>query len=208
MTTRPAIGGTCCRSTGCTRFRRDLGPASASAPCSTTGRSPSSAGFTTGAPESVTFTTTDNFDFTGGGDAGRVSVRPGCDPILPRGERSHERWFNTSCFIRPSGRGDEGNSSRVHYFGPGSNTWDLTLTKERQARRLARSAVSRGVLQPVQPSDVADRELGGAVRPGRQPDQRRVRNRHAGRIAANRAARLAVRCSETTSALHWYIRVR
>jgi hypothetical protein len=87
------------------------------------------AGFTTGAPESVTFTTTDNFDFTGGGDAGRVSVVPGCDPILSRGERSHARWFNTSCFIRPSGRGDEGNSSRVHYFGPGSNTWDLTLTK-------------------------------------------------------------------------------
>jgi len=47
----------------------------------------------------------------------------------PRRERSHQRWFNTSCFIRPSGRGDEGNSSRVHYFGPGSNTWDLTLTK-------------------------------------------------------------------------------
>ena len=87
------------------------------------------AGFTTGAPETVTFTTTDNFDFTGGGDAGRISVTPGCDPILPRGERSHERWFNTSCFIRPAGRGDEGNSSRVHYFGPGLNTWDLTLVK-------------------------------------------------------------------------------
>jgi hypothetical protein len=87
------------------------------------------AGFTTGAPETVTFTTTDNFDFTGGGDPGRISVTPGCDPILPRDERSHERWFNTSCFVRPSGRGDEGNSSRVHYFGPGSQTWDLTLTK-------------------------------------------------------------------------------
>ena len=87
------------------------------------------AGFTTGAPETVTFTTTDNFDFTGGGDAGRISIKPGCDPILPRGERTHQRWFDTSCFIRPSGRGDEGNSSRVHYFGPGSNTWDLTLTK-------------------------------------------------------------------------------
>ena len=87
------------------------------------------AGFTTGAPESVTFTTTDNFDFTGGGDAGRISITPGCDPILPRGERTHQRWFNTSCFTRPSGRGDEGNSSRIHYFGPGSNTWDLTLTK-------------------------------------------------------------------------------
>ncbi len=80
-------------------------------------------------PESVTFTTTDNFDFTGGGDAGRISIKPGCDPILPRSERTHERWFNTSCFVRPSGRGDEGNSSRIHYFGPGSNTWDLTLTK-------------------------------------------------------------------------------
>jgi len=56
-------------------------------------------------------------------------VTPGCDPILPRSERTHQRWFNTSCFIRPSGRGDQGNSGRIHYFGPGSNTWDLTLTK-------------------------------------------------------------------------------
>ncbi len=87
------------------------------------------AGFTTGTPESVSFTTTDNFDFTGGGDGGRVSVTPGCNPILSRGERSSARWFNTSCFIRPSGRGDEGNSSRVHFFGPGSQTWDLTLTR-------------------------------------------------------------------------------
>jgi hypothetical protein len=87
------------------------------------------AGFTTGAPETVTFTTTDNFDFTGGGDAGRVSIRPGCDPILPRGQRSHARWFDTSCFVRPSGRGDEGNSSRVHFFGPGAQSWDLSLTK-------------------------------------------------------------------------------
>ena len=87
------------------------------------------AGFSTGGPESVGFSTTDNFDFTGGGDGGRISVTPGCNPILPRSERSHNRWFNTSCFIRPSGRGDEGNSSRVHYFGPGSQNWDLTLTK-------------------------------------------------------------------------------
>jgi hypothetical protein len=44
-------------------------------------------------PETVTFTTTDNFDFTGGGDAGRISVTPGCDPILPRDERFHQRWL-------------------------------------------------------------------------------------------------------------------
>ena len=73
-TTHPATGGTCCRSTGSTRFRRRPGPPACSAPLLDNWQVAVVAGFTTGAPESVTFTTTDNFDFTGGGDAGRVSV--------------------------------------------------------------------------------------------------------------------------------------
>jgi hypothetical protein len=87
------------------------------------------AGFQTGTPQEVTFSTTDNFDFTGGGDGGRIVVISGCDPRLDRGERSHDRWFNTSCFARPSGRGDEGSPRRVHFHGPGSQNWDLTMTK-------------------------------------------------------------------------------
>ena len=70
----------------------------------------------------------------------------------------------------------------------------------RQARRLAGSAVPRRVLQLVQSPDVAERELGGAVRPGRQPDQRRVRHRHAGRIAADHPAGTAVRVLRRASA--------
>jgi hypothetical protein len=87
------------------------------------------AGFQTGTPQTVNFTTTDNFDFTGGGDGGSVVVLPGCNPTLPRGERTHERWFNTACFARPSGRGDEGTHPNSHFYGPGSQSWDLTMTK-------------------------------------------------------------------------------
>ena len=127
------------------------------------------------------------------GTPGGSASHPDAIPFFPEASGTHERWFNTSCFVRPSGRGDEGNSSRIHYFGPGSNTWDLTLTKGVKLGGSRQAATSRGVLQPVQPPDVAERELGGAVRPGRQPDQRRVRDRHAGRIAADRATGPAVR---------------
>jgi hypothetical protein len=92
------------------------------------------AGFQTGTPLTVSFTTTDNCDFTGGGDGGAVVVIPGCGPALGRGERSHDRWFNTSCFARPSGRGDEGTHPNSHFYGPGSQNWDLTMTKSIQLR--------------------------------------------------------------------------
>ena len=87
------------------------------------------AGFQTGTPQTVGFSTTDNFDFTGGGDGGSVVVVPGCNPELPRGERSRTRWFNTSCFARPAGRGDEGTHPNSHFYGPGAQNWDLTMTK-------------------------------------------------------------------------------
>ena len=87
------------------------------------------AGFQTGIRETVNFTTTDNFDFTGGGDGGAIVVVPDCDPTLEASERTHERWFDTSCFARPAGRGDEGSHPNSHFYGPGSQTWDLTLTK-------------------------------------------------------------------------------
>jgi len=54
-----------------------------------------------GTPTTVTYTTTDagGTDTMGGGDPVRVSMVSGCDPTLSRGERSEERWFDTSCFI-------------------------------------------------------------------------------------------------------------
>jgi hypothetical protein len=87
--------------------------------------------FATGIPRefgtsATPFTTVDGADITGGGDNGRVLLT--CDPNLPRGERTPERWFNTACVARP-GRGDFGNASRLPIRGPGINNWDLTVFK-------------------------------------------------------------------------------
>ncbi len=47
---------------------------------------------------------------------------------LPRGERTDQRWFNTSVFQRPRGRGDIGNNCIGAYFlGPGFNNHDWSL---------------------------------------------------------------------------------
>jgi len=82
--------------------------------------------FRSGTPSTVTFTTTDSADITGGGDGSRIRVT--CDPNLPRGERSFTRWFDTSCFARPP-VGDEGNGGRAVIRLPGSNSTDLSFTK-------------------------------------------------------------------------------
>jgi hypothetical protein len=95
--------------------------------------------FATGAPASITFTTTDNFDFTGGGERCGNSDGPfpniAGDPKLPRGERSIDRWFNTDAFRRPSGRGDRGNvCSNDHIVMPGFSNHDLSLFKDFQMK--------------------------------------------------------------------------
>ena len=58
--------------------------------------------YASGLPQGINFSTTDNADITGGGDAGRVNMR--ANPILSRGQRSVDKWFNTDAFDRP-GRG-------------------------------------------------------------------------------------------------------
>lgn len=83
--------------------------------------------FGTGRPAGVTFSTSDSADILGGGDPG--TVRLTCDPKLSRGDRTQERWFDTSCFARPA-RGDEGNASRRAQIRlPGTASTDLNFTK-------------------------------------------------------------------------------
>src|SRR5260221_8567806 len=77
--------------------------------------------------DNVDLSTTDSFDFTGGNEGARV-VMTG-DPILARGQRSPDRWFDTSVFARPSGRGDFGNEGRAVFQLPGINNWNLSLFK-------------------------------------------------------------------------------
>jgi hypothetical protein len=84
--------------------------------------------FASGFPQNVTFTTTDNFDFTGGGDGGSIVMTGSA--LLPHGQRKSDRWFNTSVFKRPSGRGDIGsNFTNYKYRGPGFNNFDISIFK-------------------------------------------------------------------------------
>ena len=96
--------------------------------------------FVTGDWAPVILTTSDNFDFTGGdfgngGDAGgglRI-VRPDmtCDPMAHTGDPL-TGWFDTSCFKRPSGRGDYGDAPRNVVRRPGIVNWNLALFKNFQ----------------------------------------------------------------------------
>jgi len=83
-----------------------------------------------GTPTLVGWTTTDagGTDTMGGGDPVRITVASGCNPILPRGERTENRYFNTSCFVRTA-RGQWGTDQPV-VRQPGNQNLDLSLSKD------------------------------------------------------------------------------
>ena len=83
--------------------------------------------FATGLPNGINLSTTDNADITGGGDGVRVN-RIG-KVQLGHGERTGDRWFNTSAFARPA-QGDFGDAPKVVFRGPGMNNWDVALLKD------------------------------------------------------------------------------
>jgi hypothetical protein len=86
--------------------------------------------FASGFPYNVTFTTTDNFDFSGGGEVCGTGIVQTGSAALSRGERSIERWFDTSVFQRPRGPGDIGNNcNNAKFTGPGFNNHDISLFK-------------------------------------------------------------------------------
>jgi hypothetical protein len=81
----------------------------------------------------LTFQTGNPFTPSVSGDVANVgdnSSRPDriADGILPRGERSASRWFDTTAFVRPA-TGTYGNSGQSIIYGPGVNNLDLTFTK-------------------------------------------------------------------------------
>lgn len=88
--------------------------------------------FASGTPTGVGFSTTDEADIAGGGDGTRIAVTG--DPRLSSGERTIERWFDTSVFARPEHgevppRSELGNQRRDIIRNPGWHNWDLTLFK-------------------------------------------------------------------------------
>ena len=91
--------------------------------------------FASGVPSGISLTTTDGADITGGGDGVRVLVLD--RPVLPRGQRSFYRWFNTLAFGRPP-VGSFGNAAATVFRGPGINNWDLTINKNIPVRSESR----------------------------------------------------------------------
>jgi len=51
-----------------------------------------------------------------------------CDGVLPSGERTRQRWFDTRCFVLPAFR-TYGNSGSQIWDGPGTKNVDLSLNK-------------------------------------------------------------------------------
>ncbi len=85
------------------------------------------ASFVSGNPMSVGYGTTTAVDTTGTPTQGaRINVLS--NPILPKGERSFDRYFNTEVFRMPA-VGTFGNAARTVIRGPGMNNWDIALFK-------------------------------------------------------------------------------
>jgi hypothetical protein len=86
--------------------------------------------FATGQLSNVTFSTSDNFDFSGGGEVCGTGIVQTGNATLPRGERGVDNWFNTGVFQRPSGRGDIGNNCHNGKFKqPGFHNHDMSIRK-------------------------------------------------------------------------------
>jgi len=80
-----------------------------------------------GAPLGVGFSQVVATDITGSPtDGARIVVL--ANPVLPRGERTFERFFNTEVFAVPAA-GTIGNAARTVILSPGINNWDLTAYK-------------------------------------------------------------------------------
>jgi hypothetical protein len=92
--------------------------------------------FASGLPSGVGFTTTDSANITGGGDFSRIVVTGKAQ--LPHGDRTLERWFNTSVVARPA-KNDYGNAPKDIFRLPGMNNWDITMFKRFPIRSEERS---------------------------------------------------------------------
>jgi hypothetical protein len=85
------------------------------------------ASFVSGNPISVGYGTTTAVDITGTPTQGaRIVVLD--NPILPKSERTFNRYFDTSVFRMPA-VGTVGNAARTVIRGPGVNNWDIALFK-------------------------------------------------------------------------------
>jgi hypothetical protein len=83
--------------------------------------------FVSGRPSGIGWSTTYAVDVTGTpSDSARVVVTS--NPVLPKGERTFFRNFRTDVFRAPS-VGTIGNAARNLVRQPGTNNWDISVTK-------------------------------------------------------------------------------
>lgn len=84
------------------------------------------ASFISGEPGSASCGTTTGINITGGGDGYRCIITG--NAVLPKGDRTFNRYFNTSVFAMPT-VGTIGNQWTSSFYGPGVNDWDISLMK-------------------------------------------------------------------------------
>lgn len=84
------------------------------------------ASFISGSPSGIGLSTTTGLDIPGGGDGSRTLVLG--KAIIPNGDRSLLRYFDTSVFAMPA-IGTPGNAPRDVVRGPGTNNFDMTIFK-------------------------------------------------------------------------------
>ncbi|MBI4902964.1 MAG: TonB-dependent receptor [Acidobacteria bacterium] len=66
-------------------------------------------------------------EWTGSGEGARVNVTG--DPVLPKDQRTFDRWFNTAAITMPA-KGTFGNAGVNILRNPGIHNWDLAITKK------------------------------------------------------------------------------
>ena len=79
----------------------------------------------TGTPTGIGLATSDNFDFSGGGDGTRVNLT---GPVSYVKDRNSLQWVDQNFVARPT-RGEYGNIGKTAFRLPGIHNWDMTLFK-------------------------------------------------------------------------------
>ena len=86
--------------------------------------------FASGRPYGVSYSVLNGVNITGGGDYNRAVMV--ASPNLSFGERTRNRFFNTSAFAMPPqivGSVAPGNAPQDNIHGPGRNNFDMTFSK-------------------------------------------------------------------------------
>ena len=91
--------------------------------------------FVSGAPLGIGYSNVTAVDITGSTHGSRIVVLE--NPVLPKSERTFERFFRTDVFRVPA-VGTIGNSAKTLIRGPGINNWDLSLFKTFPVRERVR----------------------------------------------------------------------